>query len=97
MNILDIDPNSAPDPEQGKALSALQHELKKQGLTMMVGVVGEEKTLIQEALAAKIDWPMLDQEVGDQVEIMVNLCAELWELNPSMARKLEGAIVALWE
>ena len=96
MNILDIDPNSAPDPKQREALAALQAELKRQDMTIMVGVVGEEKAPIQELLSQKIDWAMLDRETQGQVEIMVNVCAELWEQNPAMARKLERSIVALW-
>lgn len=54
-----------------------------------------EQTL-NECITAKVDWSMLDRETREQVEAMVEVCADLWLGRSEQARKLEKAILELW-
>lgn len=47
-------------------------------------------------ITEKIDWGVIDPETQKQVEVMIEVCADLWLGRSEQARNLEKAIVALW-
>jgi hypothetical protein len=57
----------------------------------------EQQIALQEAISERLDFDMIDSDDRPHVRRIVEVCATLHILNPPLGRKLEFALLALYQ